>query len=266
MPALKPTVVMTFGRFNPPTKGHEKLFKTIMAIAAKENASPVVFASSSQDKLKNPLSHAEKTAVIRSVMPTLTIGPASAKTILNALDWLSSQGVTMVHVYVGEDRIGEFKKLTASWQKFNEKTSKLKVDVKGLPRSGAMDAKLVSGTAARKHAMAGDLTKLKEVLISGLSDAVVQKIASLIKTRLKTLKEHLEGSYTMFAENPFGMWRALAEMDENEEDDFLQDAELASDASGTEEPYSMLAIHPRESLAHRLAYRMAMKRDEDTTK
>lgn len=266
MPALKPTVVMTFGRFNPPTKGHEKLFKTIIALAAKEEASPVVFASSSQDKLKNPLSHTEKTALIRSVMPSLTIGPASAKTILQALDWLSSQGVTMAHVYVGEDRINEFKKLTASWEKFNEKTSKMQVDVKGLPRTGAMDAKLVSGTAARKHALAGDLTQLKQVLISGLTDAVVKKIADLIQSRLKTLKEHLDGSYAIFAENPFGMWRALSEMDDNEEDDFLQDAQIATAAAGTQEPHSMLALHPNESLAHRLAYRLAMKRTENDTK
>ena len=38
MEAREKTVVFTFGRFNPPTTGHEKLIKKVADIAAKYSA------------------------------------------------------------------------------------------------------------------------------------------------------------------------------------------------------------------------------------
>ena len=49
--------VLSFGRMNPPTIGHQKLMKKIVEVAQKENASPMLFLSHSQDKKKNPLSY-----------------------------------------------------------------------------------------------------------------------------------------------------------------------------------------------------------------
>ena len=53
--------VLTFGRFNPPTSGHELLISKVVGEAKKRKADNFVFASHSQDKRKNPLDSKTKT-------------------------------------------------------------------------------------------------------------------------------------------------------------------------------------------------------------
>jgi FAD synthase len=54
------TAVVTFGRFNPPTIGHQKLVDKVVAVAKAKRAIPLVYASHSSDKKKNPLSYDSK--------------------------------------------------------------------------------------------------------------------------------------------------------------------------------------------------------------
>ena len=52
--------VLTFGRFNPPTSGHELLVNKVLQEAKKRRADNFIFASHSQDKKKNPLDSRSK--------------------------------------------------------------------------------------------------------------------------------------------------------------------------------------------------------------
>ena len=49
------TAVMAFGRFNPPTTGHEKLIHKVESVATEHNGSAHVVASHSEGTSKNPL-------------------------------------------------------------------------------------------------------------------------------------------------------------------------------------------------------------------
>ena len=44
------SAVFAFGRFNPPTKGHEKLIQKVRSIAQKMDAKPYLFVTHSVDK------------------------------------------------------------------------------------------------------------------------------------------------------------------------------------------------------------------------
>ena len=74
MEARGDTAVFTFGRFNPPTTGHEKL---IMALAKQQskNAGSImyVYPSHSQNPKKDPLPHAKKIAYMRKMFPELQL-------------------------------------------------------------------------------------------------------------------------------------------------------------------------------------------------
>ena len=48
------TAVFVFGRFNPPTIGHEKLLNALTATAQREGGKALVYTSSTQDAKKNP--------------------------------------------------------------------------------------------------------------------------------------------------------------------------------------------------------------------
>ena len=63
------TAVFTFGRFNPPTTGHEKLLKVLMNTASKQRGDYYVFMSHSQDKKKNPLSQDQKMMFMKLMFP-----------------------------------------------------------------------------------------------------------------------------------------------------------------------------------------------------
>ena len=58
--AVTATAVVTFGRMNPPTVGHEKLVNAIIKKAISVKGTPLVYLSKTQDAKKNPLSYDDK--------------------------------------------------------------------------------------------------------------------------------------------------------------------------------------------------------------
>ena len=61
------SVVFTFGRFNPPTTGHEKLLDKVKKIAGGDDY--YIFPSHSQNPKKDPLPFAKKVAYMRDMFP-----------------------------------------------------------------------------------------------------------------------------------------------------------------------------------------------------
>ena len=59
-------VVFTFGRFNPPTTGHEKLIQKVAKVARGDDF--YIFPSHSQNPKKDPLSFAKKVAYMRDCL------------------------------------------------------------------------------------------------------------------------------------------------------------------------------------------------------
>lgn len=64
-PALEATAVIVYGRFNPPTVGHDRLISEMISIAEQVQGDPLIFTSSSEDRSSNPLSFTQKVAVLR---------------------------------------------------------------------------------------------------------------------------------------------------------------------------------------------------------
>lgn len=182
-------VFLIFGRFNPPTIGHERLFNTALTRARRERADVAVFVSHTQDK-KNPLSYEDKVSVIRRSVPGLIVGPPTVRTPAEALTWALDRGYRNITLLVGEDRQAGFEKMAGSWQKVEDPKQHAVVRVEALPREGAMSASKVSGTVARQYAQKGQLANLKKILISGAQqDAIAKRFMKIIQDRLGALKE-----------------------------------------------------------------------------
>ena len=54
------TAVFVFGRFNPPTIGHEKLINAVIATNQREGGTALIYGSHKEVCMKNPLSHPQK--------------------------------------------------------------------------------------------------------------------------------------------------------------------------------------------------------------
>ena len=105
------TAVFAFGRFNPPTIGHEKLIETVLATAKTANAKPYLFLSHRQNNKTDPLSFNEKQEYIQALYPNLTVGDAGSNTIIKVLQKIQSEGRTKIIMVAGSDRVAEFSKL-----------------------------------------------------------------------------------------------------------------------------------------------------------
>lgn len=105
-------ITFAFGRFNPPTNGHEKLFDTIKKLS--RGGQFRIYASKSNDPKKNPLNFKTKIKFLRKMFPKYArniMGDSDIRTVFDIVVKLYDQGFTKATMVVGEDRLNEFEKL-----------------------------------------------------------------------------------------------------------------------------------------------------------
>lgn len=109
----KSGIVITFGRFQPPTIGHEKLLNAVANEAKTRGYKYRIFASMTHDAIKNPLQYKTKVAFMRKMFPQHARQIDSTgkyKTILQAAAGVNDEAEHLV-VVVGEDRVKEFQNI-----------------------------------------------------------------------------------------------------------------------------------------------------------
>ena len=102
-------VVFTFGRFNPPTVGHEKLIKKVADVASGNDF--FIYASYTQNSVKDPLPHKAKVKWMKKLFPKYRnkiVGDSKAKDALGVLVELYGRDYTDVVMVVGSDRVSDF--------------------------------------------------------------------------------------------------------------------------------------------------------------
>jgi len=105
-------ITFVFGRFNPPTNGHEKVFDALKKTAGSGQFR--IYASQSNDPKKNPLKFKEKIKFLRKMFPKYArniMSDSNVRTVFDIVTRLYDQGFTKVNMVVGEDRLTEFDKL-----------------------------------------------------------------------------------------------------------------------------------------------------------
>ncbi len=159
------TAVFSFGRMNPPTKGHEKLIIAGKKLADSRNADFYVFPSKTKDKKKNPLDIGSKVKYLKGFFPDVTfITDAAIRTPFEALTWIEEQGYNNVYLIVGSDRVQEFKKVMGAYVlSINPKADPEKAymfDIFDVVSAGERDpdsegTEGISGTKAREFVVNG---------------------------------------------------------------------------------------------------------------
>jgi phosphopantetheine adenylyltransferase len=109
------TAAITFGRFNPPTVGHEKL---INAVAKQKADEYFIFASHSSDPKKNPLNYEAKIKYMRKMFPRHARSIVHTKDVNNMLQaatYVYNAGFQNLTIVVGQDRVNEFERLVRQY-------------------------------------------------------------------------------------------------------------------------------------------------------
>ena len=174
----KESVVFTFGRFNPPTIGHEKLIKKVASVAGSNPY--FVFPSQSQNPKKDPLPFALKIAYMRKMFPRYAkniVADAKVRTAFDIVVKLYNEGYKNVTMVVGSDRVKEFQSLL---QRYNGVEGKrhgfYKFDNIDIVSAGERDPDSddVSGMSASKMraaALDSDFESFQQGVPSGFRDA-----------------------------------------------------------------------------------------------
>ena len=105
-------LVVTFGRFNPPTVGHGKLLKKVSNLA--KGADYRIYSSQSIDPKKNPLKYTDKVKFLRKMFPEHgrnIILDKGVKSLFDVADKAHSDGYNKLTIVVGSDRVPEFRAL-----------------------------------------------------------------------------------------------------------------------------------------------------------
>ena len=180
-------VAFTFGRFNPPTTGHELLINKVKEFAAGNDY--YIFPSHSQDKKKNPLTAKQKVKFMKDMYPShkdSIVYDESIRDAIKALKWLEGKGYTDAIFIVGSDRVPAFQFI----KQYNGKDYNMNtVEIKSAGERDP-DADDVSGMSASKMRKAVQ-EKDMPTFMSGLPKNFV-KNKSLVTELFKSVMEGME--------------------------------------------------------------------------
>ena len=173
----KGMVVFTFGRFNPPTTGHEKLIQKVASVAGTNPYR--IYPSQSQNQKKDPLPFALKVAYMRKMFPRYAKSIRADKNSRTAIEIavkLHDEGFTDLVMVVGSDRVKEFSSLLNTYNGVEGKRHGFyKFNTIDVVSAGERDpdAEGVSGMSASKMRTAaslGDFESFEKGLPSGFRD------------------------------------------------------------------------------------------------
>ena len=182
----KGVLTVAFGRFNPPTTGHEKLLDTVANIAGKGEYK--IYPSRSSDPKKNPLDPDTKISVMRQMYPKhgeKIVNDANTKTIFDVLKQAHADGYSGVNIVVGADRQAEFEKLASKYNGELYDFADLNIVSAGERDPDAEDVTGMSASKLRKAAAEGDFETFRKGTPKTMDDKATRKLFLTLRKSMK---------------------------------------------------------------------------------
>jgi len=177
--AVKKTAVISFGRMNPITIGHEKLVGKVTTEARMRKGTPMIFLTHSEDAKKNPLSYNDKIKFAQKAFGKIVV-KSPARTIIEVTKYLTGKYSNLVMV-VGSDRIKEFESLLNKYNNKEFKFDNIEVVSSGDRDPDAEGVTGMSGTKMRELASKNDITAFTKGLPNRLKPNAKQVLLAVRK-------------------------------------------------------------------------------------
>ena len=202
----KDTIVFAFGRFNPPTTGHEKLIQKTAQVAGSNPYR--IYPSFTTNPKKDPLPHALKVAYMRKMFSKYKrniIADKDAKTAIMIAEKLFKEGFKNLIMVAGSDRVKEFSTLLNRYNDAPDKKGNqlFKFDSVEVISAGERDpdAEGVEGMSASKMRAAatnGDYDSFSMGIPATLSDADKKKLYRDVRKYMGIREERDMGDMSDF--------------------------------------------------------------------
>ena len=204
-------LTIAFGRFNPPTAGHEKLLQAAKKAAAGGDLK--IYPSRTQDNNKNPIDPDMKVSYMRKMFPDFEeqiVNDPEMRSIFNVLTTASEEGYRSINIVVGADRLGEFENLAMKYNGDLYDFEEIKTISAGPREDDAEGIEGVSSSKQRKAVMDDDYQAFKKGLPKSVDDADGQALFDAVRTGMKRKKTQKE-SYDLWEIAPKSDPRGLRE-------------------------------------------------------
>ena len=204
----KGTLTVAFGRFNPPTTGHEKLLNTVAS--SSDDGDYIIVPSRSQDKKKNPLDPDSKVSVMRQMFPQHSekiVNDTANRTIFDVLKKAHMDGYANVRIIGGADRVKEFENLAGNYNGKLYQFDNVEVRSAGERDPDAEDD--VTGMSAskqRKAAAEGDFKTFAKGVPSTLNQKQAKELYNMIRSGM-----NIKEGWNLWEIAPKFDWKNLRE-------------------------------------------------------
>jgi len=203
----KGTLTIAFGRFNPPTTGHEKLLDKVAS--SSDDNDYIIVPSRSQDAKKNPLDPDTKVSVMQKMFPkhkNNIVNDKNNRTIFDVLKKAHTDGYTNVRILGGADRVKEFEKLTGNYNGKLYNFDNVEVMSAGARDPDSEDVTGMSASKQRKAAAEGDI----KAFMKGVPKSLSQKDAEELFKKIRKAMNIKEG-WSLWEIAPKFDWQGLRE-------------------------------------------------------
>ena len=182
----KGTLTIAFGRFNPPTTGHEKLLDTVAS--SSDEGDYIIVPSRSQDKKKNPLDPDTKVSIMRQMYPKHSeriVNDPANRTIFDVLKKAHMDGYAGVRIIGGGDRVREFEKLSGDYNGKLYQFDNVEVRSAGDRDPDGDDVSGMSASKQRKAAAEGDFASFRKGVPSTLNNKQARELYNNLRAAMQ---------------------------------------------------------------------------------
>lgn len=202
-----PPLTVVFGRFNPPTVGHEKLLKSAKRISAGGDIK--IYPSRSQDPKKNPLDPNTKVSYMKKMFPEFEeniINDDEMKTIFNVLVTANEDGYTNVNIVVGSDRQAEFENLAQKYNGDLYNFDLIRVVSAGVRDADAEGVEGMSASKMRKAVVDDDFASFRKGTPKTLDDGQTKALFNAVRQGMGVKKAKVK-------KESFSLWEIAPKYD-----------------------------------------------------
>ena len=204
-------LTVAFGRFNPPTIGHEKLLQAAQKAAMGGDLK--IYPSRTQDGKKNPLDPDMKISFMKKMFPDFEdqiVNDSEMISIFNVLTTASEEGYKNVNIIVGADRQAEFENLAQKYNGDLYNFDQIRVISAGVRDADAEGVEGMSASKMRKAVADDDFETFKKGTPSKLNLADTQAVFDAVRQGMGKKKVKKE-SYDLWEIAPKSDPRSLRE-------------------------------------------------------
>ena len=173
------SIAFAFGRFNPPTIGHEKLINKVKSVPTNDYK---IYLSRSEDPKKNPLSPRDKLSIMKKMFPSHARNIEINRTnmVLDIATELYNKGYTDITMVAGSDRVREFEGILKKYNGVKSRHGLYDFNTINVVSAGERDpdaegATGMSASKMRAAAAKGDLKSFEKGLPSGVDAEDIMK-------------------------------------------------------------------------------------------